>query len=96
MQLHPATAGIGAAVAGAGGSDPAPSPAAPRDPCSHQKEAANKTQRALILQHDIAVRSTEFSWNIRCKAQFPVAFKHYAINAQVVGVMDLLGKALVL
>lgn len=31
-----------------------------------------------------------------CKAQFPVAFKHYAINAQVVGVMDLLGKALVL
>ena len=31
-----------------------------------------------------------------CKAQFPVAFKHYAMNAQVVGVMDLLGKALVL
>ena len=65
MQLHPATAGIGAAVAGAGGSDPAPSTPAPWRPCSHQKEAANKTQNALILQHDIAVGSTEFSWNIR-------------------------------
>ena len=31
-----------------------------------------------------------------CKAQFPVAFKHYDMEAQVVGVMDLLGKALVL
>ena len=31
-----------------------------------------------------------------CKAQFPVAFKHYGVDAQVVGVMDLLGKAIVL
>jgi Fe-S oxidoreductase len=31
-----------------------------------------------------------------CKAQFPVAFEHHRINAQVVGVMDLLGKAIVL
>ena len=31
-----------------------------------------------------------------CKAQFPVAFKHYGVAAQVVGVMDLLGKAIVL
>ena len=31
-----------------------------------------------------------------CKAQFPVAFEHYRIDAQVVGVMDLLAKAIVL
>jgi Fe-S oxidoreductase len=31
-----------------------------------------------------------------CKAQLPVAFQHYAVEAQVVGVTDLLGKALVL
>ena len=37
--IPPAT-GIGAAVAGTGGSDPAPSTPAPWRPCSHQKEAA--------------------------------------------------------
>jgi Fe-S oxidoreductase len=31
-----------------------------------------------------------------CKAQLPVAFEHYGVTAQVVGVMDLLGKAIVL
>jgi len=31
-----------------------------------------------------------------CKAQFPVAFQHHKVNAQVVGIMDLLGKALVI
>jgi Fe-S oxidoreductase len=31
-----------------------------------------------------------------CKAQFPVVFEHYGIKAQVVGVMDLLGKAIVI
>ncbi len=31
-----------------------------------------------------------------CKAQLPVAFQHYGVEAQVVGVMDLLGKAMVL
>lgn len=31
-----------------------------------------------------------------CKAQFPVAFEHYGVPAQVVGVMDLLGKAIIL
>ena len=56
---------IGAAVAGTGGSDPAPGTPAPWRPCSHQKEAAVKTQRALILQPDIAVRSTALCWNIR-------------------------------
>jgi Fe-S oxidoreductase len=30
-----------------------------------------------------------------CKAQLPVAFEHYGVKAQVVGVMDLLGKAIV-
>ncbi len=30
-----------------------------------------------------------------CKAQFPVAFSHHHIDAQVSGVMDLLGKAIV-
>ena len=40
VQLHPAAAGIGAAVAGTGGSDLAPCTPAPWRPCSHQKEAA--------------------------------------------------------
>jgi Fe-S oxidoreductase len=31
-----------------------------------------------------------------CKAQLPVAFQHYGVEAPVVGVMDLLGKALVI
>ena len=31
-----------------------------------------------------------------CKAQLPVAFQHYGVEAPVVGVMDLLGKAIVL
>ena len=31
-----------------------------------------------------------------CKAQLPVAFEHYRVTAQVGGVMDLLGKAIVL
>ena len=31
-----------------------------------------------------------------CKAQLPGAFEHYEIDAPVVGVMDLLGKAIVL
>jgi Fe-S oxidoreductase len=31
-----------------------------------------------------------------CKAQLPTAFEHYGVKAQVVGVMDLLGKAIVL
>ena len=31
-----------------------------------------------------------------CKAQLPVAFEHYGVTAQVGGVMDLLGKAIVL
>ncbi len=31
-----------------------------------------------------------------CKAQFPEVFKHYKVEAQVVGVMDLLGKAIVI
>jgi len=31
-----------------------------------------------------------------CKAQFPVAFQHYGVEAQVVGVTDLLGKAIVI
>jgi len=31
-----------------------------------------------------------------CKAQFPVVFEHYGIKAQVVGAMDLLGKAIVI
>jgi Fe-S oxidoreductase len=31
-----------------------------------------------------------------CKAQLPVAFQHYKVEAQVGGVMDLLGKALVI
>jgi|CZKM01.1.fsa_nt_gi Fe-S oxidoreductase len=30
-----------------------------------------------------------------CKAQLPVAFEHYGVTAQVGGVMDLLGKAIV-
>ncbi len=30
-----------------------------------------------------------------CKAQLPVAFQHYGVEAQVGGVMDLLGKAIV-
>ena len=30
-----------------------------------------------------------------CKAQLPVAFQHYGVEASVVGVMDLLGKAIV-
>ena len=65
VQLHPAAAGFGAAVAGTGGSDPAPSTPAPWRQCSHQKEAAIKTQRSLILLPDIAVRSTGLCWNIR-------------------------------
>ncbi len=65
VQLHPAAAGIGAAVAGTGRSDPASSTPAPWRPCSYQKEAADKTQNALILQPDIAVRSTALCWNIR-------------------------------
>jgi Fe-S oxidoreductase len=31
-----------------------------------------------------------------CKAQLPVAFKHHGVDAQVAGVMDLLGRAIVL
>lgn len=31
-----------------------------------------------------------------CKAQFPVAFQHYGVNAAVGGVIDLLGKAIVI
>lgn len=31
-----------------------------------------------------------------CKAQLPAAFQHYGVDAQVCGVMDLLGKALVI
>ena len=31
-----------------------------------------------------------------CKAQLPVAFKHYGVEAPVVGVMDLLAKAIIL
>ncbi len=31
-----------------------------------------------------------------CKAQLPVAFRHYGVEAQVGGVMDLLGKAIIL
>jgi Fe-S oxidoreductase len=31
-----------------------------------------------------------------CKAQLPTAFEHYGVKAPVVGVMDLLGKAIVL
>jgi len=31
-----------------------------------------------------------------CKAQFPVAFQHHGVEAQVGGVMDLLGKAIVI
>jgi len=31
-----------------------------------------------------------------CKAQLPAAFAHYEIDAPIVGVMDLLGKAIVL
>lgn len=31
-----------------------------------------------------------------CKAQFPVVFEHYGVRADVVGVMDLLGKAIVI
>jgi Fe-S oxidoreductase len=31
-----------------------------------------------------------------CKAQLPVAFQHYDVKAPIVGVMDLLGKAIVL
>ncbi len=31
-----------------------------------------------------------------CKAQFPAAFEHYGLKAQVVGVMDLLGKAIII
>jgi len=31
-----------------------------------------------------------------CKAQFPPALQHYKLDAQVGGVMDLLGKAIVL
>jgi Fe-S oxidoreductase len=31
-----------------------------------------------------------------CKAQLPVAFQHYGVEAQVGGVMDLVGKAIVL
>ena len=30
------------------------------------------------------------------KAQFPVTFEHYGLKAQVVGVMDLLGKAIII
>ncbi len=30
-----------------------------------------------------------------CKAQLPVAFEHHRVPAQVGGVMDLLGKAIV-
>ncbi len=30
-----------------------------------------------------------------CKAQFPAAFEYYGVKAQVVGVMDLLGRAIV-
>jgi hypothetical protein len=32
---------------------------------SHEKEAVNKTQKPLILQPDIAMRSTRINWNIR-------------------------------
>ena len=31
-----------------------------------------------------------------CKAQFPAAFAHYGVKASVVGVMDLLGKAILI
>ncbi len=31
-----------------------------------------------------------------CKAQFPEVFKHYGVNARVVGVVDLLAKAIVI
>jgi Fe-S oxidoreductase len=31
-----------------------------------------------------------------CKAQFPVAFQHHGVEAQISGVMDLLGKAIVI
>jgi Fe-S oxidoreductase len=31
-----------------------------------------------------------------CKAQLPVAFQHYGVDAQVGGVMDLLGKAIII
>ena len=31
-----------------------------------------------------------------CKAQFPEVFKHYGVKAEVVGVIDLLGKAIII
>ena len=31
-----------------------------------------------------------------CKAQLPAAFQHYGVQAEVVGVMDLLSKAIVI
>ncbi|MDA8378533.1 MAG: hypothetical protein M0Z50_16185, partial [Planctomycetia bacterium] len=37
---------------------------------SHEKETADKTQNTLIIQPDVAMRSTGFGWNIRCGAGF--------------------------
>ena len=40
--------------------------------CSHQKEAAGKTQNSLILLRIIAVKTSGFYWNIRSKiCQYP-------------------------
>jgi hypothetical protein len=59
--LHPAAAGLGTKVFRKGKSRLTGSASTSRRQSSHEKEAADKAQNTLILQPDIAMRSTGFT-----------------------------------
>ena len=71
---HPATEGLGAEVFGKGPSRLARSASAPWRSCSHEEEAAAKTQNTLILQRIIALQTIALCWNIRSKQHWQVVF----------------------